>query len=281
MRSSPSRAASAPTTSSPGSRRAPTASPTAGSTSAGSVTAVSGTKTAPPDRSASIACAASSARRVFPMPPGPVRVTSRVRLSRSSATTVAMSSSRPMQLPGGVGTCHRRPSVCRGGKSTGRPATTSWYSRAGPSKSFSRCSPRSRRVAPSGSVVAHQGRRGLGQQDLAAVARRRRSGRRGAPPGSRSSRRPQRPHRCAGPSAPGRRSPGARVARPAPAAPSTAAATACARPANATKNESPCVSTSRPPWAAKPPAAAAGAARAARRTRHRPRAAASSSPRYR
>ena len=89
----------------------------------------------------------------------------------------------------------------------------------------------------------------LREQDLAAVARRRRSGRRGARRARRSDRLRPSPRRC-----------GRRSARAAPRPPATtwsararcaatAASTACRGRRNATKNESPSSSSSRPPWA--------------------------------
>ncbi len=94
----------------------------------------------------------SSASRVFPTPPGPVRVSSDVDATRSSAS--AISASRPTNVDSWRGRLFGRVSSDRtGGKSVSRPSATTWYSRTAAARSLSRCSPRSRNDTPSGTPV--------------------------------------------------------------------------------------------------------------------------------
>ena len=65
------------------------------STSAGWLTAASGTNTVPPSNRPCSRSPAASARRVLPIPPGPVSVTSRTPGCVSRPVTCSMSSSRP------------------------------------------------------------------------------------------------------------------------------------------------------------------------------------------
>ena len=106
-------------------------------------------------------------RRVLPLPPEPVSVSRRVLAS--SASTSAISFSRPMKLVN----CWGRLFGCvdsdlSGGKSAGRPGCRSWYTCSGRARSLSRCAPRSRkerrRAARRDQVVGR-----LRQQRLAAV----------------------------------------------------------------------------------------------------------------
>ena len=73
----------------------------------GSRTAARSTKTAPSRSSCPSSSAAASARRVLPVPPGPVRVTSRTSSRRSSAVIAATSSRRPRSGVGGAGSSTR------------------------------------------------------------------------------------------------------------------------------------------------------------------------------
>ena len=140
-----------------------------------------------------------------------------------------------------------RSSPAAGGScSRSSSAAGSALSRAGrsplrPSKSFSRCSPRS--VTSTSTSVARRRR----HEHLAAVAGRARSARRGARPRRRSPR----PVRCGVPVCrPMRTTIGPRASS---VCASSAAVTAPAAVGNAKKNASPCVSTSMPPWRVKAP----------------------------
>jgi len=75
----------------------------AGTTWAASRRGASATNTAPSAKSPATMCAASSARRVFPAPPGPLNVRSRTSPRRSSAVTSATSWSRPISESVGDG----------------------------------------------------------------------------------------------------------------------------------------------------------------------------------
>ena len=84
-----------------------------------------------------------SASRVLPVPPGPVRVSSRVpveQLPRSSQFRLAADETGHLvgqQVEAG---CERRAAA---ESRSGRPAMASWNRRSGWSRSLSRCSPRS------------------------------------------------------------------------------------------------------------------------------------------
>ena len=122
-------------------------------------------------------------------------------------------------------------------RSGGKSSSPSWNSRSGSVRSFSRCSPRS------GAQCRRATAGRLGDDDLAAVA----GGSRSAPrDGHRSRHSPRRSARLAGVD------PHPHADRPCErcAAPPSAAATASAARAKATKKASPCVSTSTPPWRA-------------------------------
>ena len=80
-----------------------------------------------------------SARRVFPVPPGPVTVKSRVPFE-SSATSSSSSRSLPTS---GLATMGRF--VASSVRSGGKSPSPSWKRRSASTRSFSRCSPRSRR----------------------------------------------------------------------------------------------------------------------------------------
>jgi hypothetical protein len=93
-------------------------------------------------RSSAAAC---SARRVLPIPPGPVSVSNRTSARLSKAQICASSRSRPISELGWTGRLlGRASSVLGGGKSAGKPSIRSWNRRTGEVRSFSRCSPRSR-----------------------------------------------------------------------------------------------------------------------------------------
>src|SRR5690606_24490497 len=82
-----------------------------GSSSARPTDANSAQRT-PSENSPARRTATSSARRVLPLPPGPVRVTS--RSEAASARTATISASRPTKVVRGVG---RRPEGARAGPS--------------------------------------------------------------------------------------------------------------------------------------------------------------------
>ena len=79
-----------------------------------------------PSANASMSSTATcKARRVLPMPPGPVTVTSRTLSRRSHATSAANCSSRPRSGVGWMGRLWRwASSVLSGGKSAGKPGST-------------------------------------------------------------------------------------------------------------------------------------------------------------
>jgi hypothetical protein len=72
----------------------PSAAATVGTTAPGSVTAAISTYATPPGKEATSSSETAMATRVFPVPPGPVMVTTRVPERRRS-TTRATSDSRP------------------------------------------------------------------------------------------------------------------------------------------------------------------------------------------
>ena len=72
-------------------------------TSTGSRTSASPTQNTPAPNSLTSSPAASSASRVFPVPPGPASVTSRAASSRTSETTALTSRSRPTNEESGTG----------------------------------------------------------------------------------------------------------------------------------------------------------------------------------
>jgi hypothetical protein len=76
-------------------RSTPTARAMPASTSAGWVTPASGTNTAPAAKSVANRPPAANARRVLPIPPGPVRVTSRTSGQATRPATSSMAPSRP------------------------------------------------------------------------------------------------------------------------------------------------------------------------------------------
>ena len=136
------------------------------------------TKKTPSGKSSAARAASWSDSRVLPVPPGPVRVSSRVVASRPAASS--SSASRPTNVVSCVGRLFGRASSVRsGGNSTGSPSATTWKMRTGAPRSLSRCSPRSRSVTPS---IGRRRSAGRGSGP------RRGSGRRGrrprsAPPG--------------------------------------------------------------------------------------------------
>ena len=108
-----------------------------------------GTKNVPSGNSVAAACASSMAKRVLPMPPGPVTVNRRAVVSSRRAS--ASSRSRPTNVVSETGRLFGRAStVRRAGKSAARPSMTSWLRRSGSGKSRRRKAPRSRQVTPPG-----------------------------------------------------------------------------------------------------------------------------------
>ena len=128
-----------------------------GATRAGSRTASRATNQTPSGKSSAAAAATWSDSRVLPVPPGPVRVRSRV--VRSSPTASPSSRSRPTNVVSWVGRLFGRASSERsGGKVSGSPSMTSWPGRSGSRRSLSRWRPRSRRPTPSGRASATSAR---------------------------------------------------------------------------------------------------------------------------
>ena len=117
----------------------------------GSRTAARPTKQTPSAKASEASAATCSDRRVFPVPPGPVSVTS--RCSASSRPAAATSPSRPTNDVSWVGRLTRRPSSERiGGNSVRSPSATSWNRCCGSRRSLRRCGPRSRKaMSPSAS----------------------------------------------------------------------------------------------------------------------------------
>ena len=110
----------------------------AAGTSSGSSVVSRRTSHAPSGTRSAQRRASSIAKRVLPVPPGPVRVTRRA--SSNSASSAANSRSRPTKVVSRDG---RLPvgwsAACSGGKSDGRPSTTSWWIGSARSMSRSRC----------------------------------------------------------------------------------------------------------------------------------------------
>jgi hypothetical protein len=83
--------------------RTPSAAAMAFTTSSGSCTGARSTNTTPPGKRSATRSAASIARRLLPIPPGPVRVIRRLSSSRSIRATSRTSLSRPMSWVSGCG----------------------------------------------------------------------------------------------------------------------------------------------------------------------------------
>ena len=200
-----------------GSSPTPIARAIAGMTRSVSATLPSGTNHAPSGYSSARLAATWSARRVLPVPPGPVSVTSRV-LARSARIS-SSSRSRPTNDVSSIGRLLGRASSERiGGKSAGRPSITSCAIRSG-RRSLSRWAPSDRRRQARPARWPSTSDRGrLGEQHLAAVAGgadARRAVDVVADVGARRRRARLRP--CGGPSGPGSRPPsghGSAVQRP-------------------------------------------------------------------
>ena len=120
-------------------------------TSSGSVIAASVTKNTPCGKSSTSSAAACSASRVFPVPPGPVSVTTRTSARRRSSTTSATSRSRPTRGVDCTGRfVGRFSSVRSGGNRSGDPRApirTGAAARSGPSVGARR-DPRTRTPLP-------------------------------------------------------------------------------------------------------------------------------------
>ena len=218
-----------------------------GTTRAGSTSRERRTNQTPSANASTSSAATCSARRVLPMPPGPVSVTSRTssrpqqRRERGQlllATQQRGGLQRQVVLVG-VERLERR-------EVGGQAGRTSWKSGSGCWRSLRRCAPRSRSVTPAGRRCSTSARVVCGEQHLAAVTG-------GGDAGgamdvepdvvvAHELRRPgMQPH--AHPQG------GALAARHAPASArvaSAAAATAWGAVAKATKKASPWVSTSTP-----------------------------------
>ena len=113
----------------------------------GSVTAARGTNHTPPGLAAITSLATARDRRVLPVPPGPVSVSSRVRDRRATAADTSSRPTNDVSCWGrllGVASSDRS-----GGKSRSSPGASTWYTRSGRGRSLSRWSPRSRNVKAS------------------------------------------------------------------------------------------------------------------------------------
>ncbi len=119
-----------------------------GATSIGSRIGSSGTKKTPSGKSSAARAASWSDSRVLPVPPGPVRVSSRVVASSPAASS--SSASRPTKVVSCTGRLLGRASSVRsGGNADRRPSPTTSRMRTGAVRSLSRCSPRSTSRTPS------------------------------------------------------------------------------------------------------------------------------------
>ena len=107
-------------------------SATARGTSLDEAMSASSTSHAPHRWSTSARCAAASASRVLPIPPGPTNVTTGDR-ARASATA-SRSVSRPMSRPDRSGRFPRRPSSVRSGGCSPRPSWTERCPATSPSR---------------------------------------------------------------------------------------------------------------------------------------------------
>ena len=223
--------------------------PPSGTSRSGLVIGSRATKYTPPAYRSAASAATWRASRVLPVPPGPVRVTS--RLLASSSRTSATSRWRPRNEVSWSGRLFGVASRVRGGgNSVGETVDRELPKVL-----------RSRQVLePMLAEVgeAHAGRRaragqGLGRGRDAAPgrhARLRRRGPRGGRRGRRSCRHRGGPRRCGGPSGPGPRRRAARPRRRAPAGPAAAAATARGAEGKTAKKASPSVLISVPSPAA-------------------------------
>ena len=121
-------------------------------TSSGSLMGASATKKTPPSNSSKSSAAACSPRRVLPVPPGPVSVSSRTSGRRRRPAISESSFSRPTNGVGWVGRLLILSSrVFKGGKPEGRSGERSWKTLSGLKRSFKAAlCPRSLKDAPSG-----------------------------------------------------------------------------------------------------------------------------------
>ena len=231
----------------PGASRTLSTSAIAENTSVGSVSGLRSTKYTPSGNRASCLEAVSSASRVFPVPPGPVSVSSRVSPRSRSMSPIA---------PLG----RRTRFVADARLSCGPPASATPGSRRSGHRS------RGRAVAPDARGPSGRATRDLGTSRRRACRPRRgrwwppisRSGHRALPPRSelpgsrrsrRSCRRPEHPRRCAVPCGPGSGAvgPGMRRERSLPC---DGGSQRARRRRDATNNESPSVPISTPPCSA-------------------------------
>ena len=112
---------------------------------------------------------ASIARLVLPMPPGPVSVTSRASRDQRPRARRAPRRGRRTSSADRAGCRSARPRSGAAGSRSAGPAMSSWLRRSARGTSLSTWRPRSRRRGPGGQRVGDEGRRRLGQDDLAAV----------------------------------------------------------------------------------------------------------------
>ena len=131
-------------------RRPPTAASTISLTASPVSTFASEASQTPPRNSGNASAAACNARRVLPMPPTPVIVTTWA--SSSAATRARTSASRPTSEVRCAGRLERASSSVRsGGKSSSKPGATTCQIRMTEVRSRRRCSPRSRSTTRSSS----------------------------------------------------------------------------------------------------------------------------------
>ena len=121
-----------------GRRRHRREAPIARSTSAGSRSACSGTQKTPSGNCSTASAASWSARRVLPLPPGPVSVSRRCDAQRARPPPRARAPVRRAASAGSAGSSDRASSAAE------TRSSPSWKRRCGRVRSLSRCSPRSR-----------------------------------------------------------------------------------------------------------------------------------------
>jgi hypothetical protein len=153
MSCGPSASASVSRAGRPGCAGIPSAPAMAAATASGSVTAASSASHTPSPDPSSSSAATCKPRRVFPAPPGPVKVTR--RQDPTKPRTSDSSRSRPMNVASCAGRLFASaglPSERSGGNPAARPGALTWKIRSGRPRSFSWWVPRSISAAPGGSA---------------------------------------------------------------------------------------------------------------------------------
>ena len=148
----------------------PTARTIASSAAGASRAGDRSTKYTPSGKRSIASAAAWRPSRVLPIPPGPVRVSSRTRADSRCSRIAARSVARPtigVDCVGRLfGTALRLRST---GNSSGRSSATTWNRRSVPDRSRRRCSPRSRSSNPGRQLTLHRFARGIRDQHLSTV----------------------------------------------------------------------------------------------------------------